>query len=91
MGRPDEAASVLPTRVSLVQPLGDRLNVHLSTPRGENLIAQVPADTLLRAGDSLEVHFDMSRAHFFAPGDDGLALALNRDRFAATPDRGAFP
>ena len=42
----------LTMQVVLVQPLGDRLNVYLSTPNHDNLIAQVSADARLRAGDS---------------------------------------
>jgi multiple sugar transport system ATP-binding protein len=82
--------SRLNMQVALVQPLGDRLNVYLSTSKHENLIAQVSADAPLRAGDSVPIYLDMSRAHFFAADDSGAALALNTERWSAsTRDRGA--
>ncbi|MEP6651844.1 MAG: sn-glycerol-3-phosphate ABC transporter ATP-binding protein UgpC [Myxococcales bacterium] len=89
-GRP--GLSALTMQVTLIQPLGDRLNVYLSTPNHDSIIAQVPADApagaRLRTGASVPVYFDMTRAHFFAPGEAGVALALNRDRWAASQDAG---
>ncbi|MBC8132528.1 MAG: sn-glycerol-3-phosphate ABC transporter ATP-binding protein UgpC [Deltaproteobacteria bacterium] len=79
----------LSMQVALVQPLGDRMNVYLATAKQENIIAQVSADAKLHAGDTVPVSFDMNRAHFFAPGDAGAALALNRERWAVASDRGA--
>jgi multiple sugar transport system ATP-binding protein len=87
--RCDDGSSALATRVTLVQPLGDRLNVHFSTSRHDNLIAQVSADTQVRVGDLVPLRFDMSRAHFFAPGDAGVALTLNRERWSANRGSGA--
>jgi multiple sugar transport system ATP-binding protein len=84
--------SALTMQVSLVQPLGDRLNVYLSTPNHDSIIAQVPADAptahgaRLRAGASVPIYFDMTRAHFFAPGEAGAALALNKERWTASQD-----
>jgi len=75
----------LTMRVNLVQPHGDRMNVHLATPKHENVVAQVPADARFRTGDSVPVCFDMNRAHFFAPGETGVALAQNKDRWSPTP------
>jgi hypothetical protein len=73
----------LTMRVNLVQPLGDRMNVHLATPKHENVVAHVPAESRFRTGDSVPVCFDMSRAHFFAPGETGAAVAQNKERWTA--------
>jgi hypothetical protein len=75
--------------VVLVQPLGDRLNVYLSTPKHDNLIAQVGADSKLRTSDVVPVYFDMNRAHFFAADESGVTLALNHERWTASLDRQA--
>jgi hypothetical protein len=75
-------------QVTLVQPLGDRLNVYLSTPKHDNLIAQVTADSKLGTSDVIPIYLDMNRAHFFS-ATDGAALALNRERWSASLDRGA--
>ena len=69
--------------VKLVQPLGDRLNVYLSTPRHDDIVAQVSAHARLRVGDSVPVAFDMGAVHFFTPGELGVTLASNRERWGS--------
>jgi multiple sugar transport system ATP-binding protein len=80
--------------VKLVQTLGDRLNVYLSTPDHDEMVAQVPVGAAgaarFRVGDVVPIAFDMNAAHFFAPGETGAALASNRERWgAATAPLGA--
>jgi multiple sugar transport system ATP-binding protein len=60
--------------VTLVQPLGDRLSVQLSTQRGHKAVALLDALAEVRVGESLRMHFDMKRVHFFEPGETGTSL-----------------
>jgi multiple sugar transport system ATP-binding protein len=72
------AGSRLAMKVWLVQPLGATMDVYLQTERHERVVAHVDASADGAApgvGDSLEVAVDMERAHFFAPGELGIALA----------------
>jgi multiple sugar transport system ATP-binding protein len=72
------AGSELAMRVWLVQPLGAKMDVHLETDRHARIVAHVDASAdgaAPRVGDLLPIAVDMERAHFFAPGDDGIALA----------------
>ena len=65
-------------KVWLVQPLGATMDVYLQTQRHPRVIAHVDATADGAApavGDTLPIAVDMERAHFFAPGDDGIALA----------------
>jgi multiple sugar transport system ATP-binding protein len=70
--------SALKMRVTLVQPLGDKMDVFVATERHPKSVAHVDAFAEVRAGDTLELHFDMSRVHFFEPGEIGPKLAENR-------------
>jgi len=68
----------LKMKVWLVQPLGATMDVYLQTERHERIIAHVdasPEATGPGVGDNLEIAVDMERAHFFAPGELGIALA----------------
>jgi multiple sugar transport system ATP-binding protein len=68
----------LAMKVWLVQPLGATMDVYLQTQRHPRVIAHVDATADGAApavGDTLPIAVDMERAHFFAPGDDGIALA----------------
>jgi multiple sugar transport system ATP-binding protein len=69
----------LPMQVKLTQPLGDRMNVYLSTPRHERSVAQVSAYAQFKTGATVPVYFDMSRVLFFEPDAVGRTLAVNRE------------
>ncbi len=60
--------------VSLVQPLGDKMDVYLVTASGKQLVAHVDAFDGLAAQQTLKVRIDMQRAHFFETGDNGSNL-----------------
>jgi multiple sugar transport system ATP-binding protein len=65
----------LQATVSLVQPLGDKMDVHLATAKGTQLVAHMDAFSGLSAGQPHVLHVDMQRAHFFEPGENGVHLA----------------
>jgi multiple sugar transport system ATP-binding protein len=72
------AGSELQAKVWLVQPLGATMDVYLQAGRQERIVAHVDASAdpgAPRVGETLALAVDMERAHFFAPGDDGIALA----------------
>ena len=72
------AALTLKMKVWLVQPLGATMDIYLQTERHERIVAHVDASADAAApavGDSVEIAVDMERAHFFAPGELGIALA----------------
>jgi multiple sugar transport system ATP-binding protein len=69
----------LPMKVWLVQPLGSKLDVYLSTARHPRVVANVEAvkdrPIGLAVDETVPIAIDMTRAHFFEPGDAGRALA----------------
>jgi multiple sugar transport system ATP-binding protein len=69
--------NLLRMRVLLVQPLGDRKDVYLSTPSHERSVALVDAYAEFVTGESLDVFFDMARVHFFETGEVGEAVVAN--------------
>jgi len=66
--------NVLRMKVVLVQPLGDRMDVVLSTDRHERAVAQIPAHTGLRPGDTTPIFIDPERMHYFETGELGRSL-----------------
>ncbi len=65
----------LSMNVTLVQPLGHKMDVYLSTERHPRAVAQIDSYANVQRGESLPVFFDMSRVHFFEPGENGRNLA----------------
>jgi multiple sugar transport system ATP-binding protein len=73
-GAPKESA--LSMQVRVVEPLGDKMDVYLSTARHPQVIAHVDAHPGLSPQQTIEVHVDMGRAHFFDTGELGTNLLL---------------
>jgi multiple sugar transport system ATP-binding protein len=71
------ADSQLPMKLWLVQPLGAQMDLYLGTTRHERVVSQVEAFTGLAVGETIPVAFDMTRAHFFEPGDNGAAIGFS--------------
>jgi multiple sugar transport system ATP-binding protein len=69
--------NALPMRITLVQPLGDKMDVYLATDRHAKAVAHVDAFAGVKVGDTLAMFFDMNRVHFFEPGEIGPKLAQN--------------
>jgi multiple sugar transport system ATP-binding protein len=74
----DKTGNSVSATVTLVQPLGDKMDVYLSTAKGTQLVAHMDAISGLSAKQAHVVHFDMQRAHFFEPGDNGANLVRDR-------------
>jgi multiple sugar transport system ATP-binding protein len=69
--------NALPMRITLVQPLGDKMDVYVATDKHPKSVAHLDAFSGVKAGETLEMFFDMSRVHFFEPGEIGPKLAQN--------------
>jgi len=68
--RSDHLAALLVT-VGIIEPLGDRKDVYLTTTDGQQLVARLPASVAITEGEQCKMHVDMARAHVFEPGETG--------------------
>ncbi len=71
---PANSANLVSTTVELVEPLGNTALLYLSTP-SNNFIAQASGTILPEHNSSLDVTFNMEKAHLFAP-DTGNSLTV---------------
>jgi multiple sugar transport system ATP-binding protein len=69
--------NVLTMKVSLIQPLGDTMHVHLATASHPQIVANLTAHYGLSVGDSISIYLDPNRLHFFEKGEFGKSLARN--------------
>jgi multiple sugar transport system ATP-binding protein len=77
----------LPMRVTLIQLLGGRMDVHVATPAHPRAVTQMLAHGGLRPGDELRIFFDPERMHFFEPDAVGKSIATNPRALGYTADR----
>lgn len=68
--------NVLEAVVSLVETLGDKMDLHVFTPAHEHLVCRVDARQGLRDGMRLQLHLDMGQVHVFEPGAEGMNIGL---------------
>jgi multiple sugar transport system ATP-binding protein len=70
----------LSLKVTLVQPLGDKMDVYLASPNHPHIVAHVDAYAGVASGQVSEMFVDMERVHFFEPGESGKRIATNKTR-----------
>jgi multiple sugar transport system ATP-binding protein len=73
----------LAVRVSVVEPLGDRMDVYVATKAHDKIVCRVDAHTRLREGQELPLYADVDGAHVFQPGDTGMNITLLGDQAGA--------
>lgn len=71
---PDEA--MLEVRIGVVEPLGDRVDLHCNTNRHPCIVCRCDSRCLAREGERVPLRVDMERVHVFEPGAEGTNLSL---------------
>ena len=75
--------NVMDLTVSVIEPLGDKMDLYASTPNQPHVIARVEAHSGVEPDMTLPFHIDMDRVHFFEPGEEGANLGLEAERDVA--------
>jgi multiple sugar transport system ATP-binding protein len=75
IGAPGLKDNVLSMKVAVVEPLGDKMDVYLSTPAHERIVAHIDAHRGLVPNETRPMYIDLDRLHFFELGSDGVKLA----------------
>ena len=68
--------ATLSVAVDVVEPLGERMDVFVSTKRHGHIVCRVDARLLVKEGESATFAVDTERVHFFEPGDEGRNVSL---------------
>ena len=66
--------NVLPVKLAVVEPLGEKMDLCAATQSCPHLVARVDARGDVSAGQDLDLHLDMRKIHVFEPGPDGTNL-----------------
>lgn len=67
----------LNVQVTVVEPLGDRQDVYVTTPRHEHLICRLDARVRVTEGAPTVLAVDMDRVHFFEAAEDGRNITIS--------------
>jgi multiple sugar transport system ATP-binding protein len=67
--------NILEMKVGVIEFLGDKMDVYISTANHPHIIAHIDAHRGLVPGETRPMHFDLDRMHFFELGELGAKLA----------------
>jgi multiple sugar transport system ATP-binding protein len=73
---PTDGFAAIKVRLNVVEPLGNSMDVYMSTVLHDYLVGRLEAQDGLRAGTEATVYVDLRKAHFFEPGETGMNLSL---------------
>jgi len=73
---PTQPGASLRVAIGVVEPLGERMDVHATTAGQKRLICRIDARNPVAEGRTMDMQVDMDRVHFFEPGDEGRNLSL---------------
>jgi len=62
--------------VTVVEPLGDRMDVYLKSSSGEKFIANIDPHVRIDRGQDVTMYVDIEKVHIFQPGDAGENVSL---------------
>jgi multiple sugar transport system ATP-binding protein len=76
-----EAGGVaLNVTVNVIEPLGNDMDVYMSTSLHDHMVGRVEARQGVATGTKATVYVDASRVHFFEPGVTGMNLSLSNEQ-----------
>ena len=84
---PGAESSVVNVKVNVVEPLGNDMDVYVSTNLSDHVVARLEAESAqggalgdgLRADSQATLYVDLRKVHFFEPGDTGMNLNLKNE------------
>ncbi|MBC7785159.1 MAG: sn-glycerol-3-phosphate ABC transporter ATP-binding protein UgpC [Burkholderiales bacterium] len=73
-------ATTVRMELNVTEPLGNDMDMYLSTPLHRNVISRVEAQPGMTPGAQIELYVDLRKVHFFEPGVTGMNLSLSKEQ-----------
>jgi multiple sugar transport system ATP-binding protein len=80
-----EASSPIQVKLNVIEPLGNNMDVYMSTALHDYVVGRMEATVGLTMGVAATVYADARKAHFFEPGATGMNLSLGAARQLNAP------
>ena len=66
----------LKVKLNVVEPLGNDMDVYMSTNLHDHVVGRIEATQQLQMGQEATVFVDLNKVHLFEPGATGMNLSL---------------
>jgi multiple sugar transport system ATP-binding protein len=73
----NQVGNVIGAVVDIVEPLGNRVDIHLTNNAGTKFIANTDPHIEINVQDVIKVHIDSEKIHIFEPGEAGKNITLS--------------
>ena len=73
----NQAGNVIGATVDIVEPLGNRVDIYLTSNTGTIFIANTNPHIEINVQDVVKVHIDSGKIHIFEPGEAGKNITLS--------------
>jgi len=70
----------LDVRLTMIEPLGNNMDVYMELPLHDRVVGRVEAQTGLQIGSQIAMYVDLRKVHFFEPGETGMNLSLTSEQ-----------
>jgi multiple sugar transport system ATP-binding protein len=74
-----QSNDIISAIVKVVEPLGNRTDVHLTNQNGREFIACINPYTKLKVDDAVKIYIDLEKIHIFESGEVGKNIAISGD------------
>ena len=71
---PDE--NVISATVSVIEPLGDKMDVYLTSSGGEEFIANIDPYAMIKVDETIKMYVNQDKVHAFQTGPTGANISL---------------
>jgi len=68
--------NVLPLKIRVIEPLGEKMDIYAGTQKHPHIVARVDAESSLESGQNISMYLDMAKVHIFESGGAGENLSL---------------
>ena len=72
-------SAAIDVKLSVIEPLGNSMDVYVNTPLHDHVVGRVEAHAGLQVGSQVRMYVDLSKIHFFEPGETGMNLSLTSE------------
>ena len=73
-------AVTLDADLNVIEPLGNDMDLYLTTPHHPHVVARVESSSDVKAGTRVKMYVDLPKVHFFEPGVTGANLSLSQEQ-----------
>lgn len=72
----EENGNVLPVKVIVTEPLGEKMDIFAKTEKHSHIVARVDADDTIKPDQSINVYLNMAKSHIFTADENGKNIMI---------------